>query len=303
MDRRERNTALMNFAAAHGGIVTPDLLRELGLDQNAILGRVRRHGWISMGRGCYQLFPPRDYRDVLTVAVTVLERAVISHESAAEVHEFSRVPSGRAVVTVHSRTTHDFGDLEVHRAHDLDPDHITYLSELPVTTVERTVVDLAASRSPAHVGAIVDDLFARGRLDIEELGRVANAVARRGKPGTVTMREVLEARVGSAHPQSELERRARELLVSAGLPLPVAEYPIPWAERRRFDDAYPEQRLAIEWDSRRYHGQLAAFEADRERDRSARLHGWTVIRFTWADVHERPFQLVETVRQLLNLAS
>jgi very-short-patch-repair endonuclease len=59
--------------------------------------------------------------------------------------------------------------------------------------------------------------------------------------------------------------------------------------RRRFDDAYPDHRLAIEWDGRRkYHGQFAAFEADRLRDREALLNGWRVVRFTWNDVNNRP---------------
>jgi hypothetical protein len=104
-------------------------------------------------------------------------------------------------------------------------------------------------------------------------------------------------------PQSELERRARDLIASAGLPMPIHEYPIPWAPGRRFDDAYPDQRLAIEWDSRRYHGQLEAFEADRLRDRTAALHGWRVIRFTWQDVEQRPAMVVESIRLLLELAS
>ena len=39
---------------------------------------------------------------------------------------------------------------------------------------------------------------------------------------------------------------------------------------------------------------------DRERDRRALLHGWRVVRFTWIDVTERPAEVVEIVRALLN---
>jgi hypothetical protein len=299
------NDEVRAFAAAHGGVVPAAELDRLGFTPNQIRSKVRRHGWVSLGRGAYRLFPARDHRDNMLAAVTVLERAVVSHESAAEIHGFSRVPKGKAIVTVHSRTTHKFRFDQVlaHRTHDLDPSHVTEVGVLPVTTVERTVVDLAATRHPKHIGAIVDDLVSRGILDFPLLTRVAESVARKGKPGTVTMRTVIEERGGAMRAQSELERRARALVKSSGLPQPIPEFSIPWAPERRFDDAYPEAKLAIEWDSRRYHGQLEAFEADRRRDRAAAIHGWSVVRFTWEDIERRPREVVDSIRLLLARAS
>lgn len=299
------NDEVREFAASHGGVVPALELDRLGFTPNQIRSKVRRHGWVSLGRGAYRLFPARDHRDSLLGAVTVLERAVVSHESAAEIHGFSRLPKGKAIVTVHSRTTHKFRFDEVlaHRTHDLDPAHVTVVGALPVTTVERTVVDLAAPRHPKHIGAIVDDLVSRGLLDFTALMQIAESVARKGKPGTVTMRTVIEERGGAMRAQSELERRARALIESSGLPQPLPEFAIPWAPERRFDDAYPEVKLAIEWDSRRYHGQLEAFEADRRRDRTAAIHGWTVVRFTWADLDQRPHEVLDSIRLLLARAS
>jgi very-short-patch-repair endonuclease len=83
------------------------------------------------------------------------------------------------------------------------------------------------------------------------------------------------------------------------LPEPRLEFSIPWDPERRFDAAYPAARLAIEWDSRRWHELSDAFSRDRERDRQSLLHGWRVLRFTWVDVTERPTEVVETVRSLL----
>jgi predicted transcriptional regulator of viral defense system len=300
-----KNDEVREFAASHGGVVPASELERLGITPNQIRSKVRRHGWVSLGRGAYRLFPARDHRDNLLAAVTVLERAVVSHESAAEIHGFSRLPKGKAIVTVHSRTTHKFRFDEVlaHRTHDLDPSHVTVVGALPVTTVERTVVDLAAPRHPKHIGAIVDDLVSRGLLDFSMLMQIAESVARKGKPGTVTMRTVIEERGGAMRAQSELERRARALIESAGLPQPIHEFAIPWAPERRFDDAYPHAKLAIEWDSRRYHGQLEAFEADRRRDRAAAIHGWRVVRFTWEDLEVRPREVIDSIRLLLARAS
>lgn len=167
--------------------MTTRFLKSIGFTRGMIDGRVRRHGWKSVGRGAYRVIPVRDHRDEVRSAVAALERAIVSHESAAEIHGIRRVPRGKAVVSVHSRTTHEFEAVEVHRTHDLDEWHITSADDLPVTTIERTVVDLAGSRSVGHVGAIVDDLVTRRRVDLQALASVAQSVARRGKPGTTTV--------------------------------------------------------------------------------------------------------------------
>jgi predicted transcriptional regulator of viral defense system len=299
MSSSEINRFVNEFAASHGGVVTSDALRQSGFTRNMIDGRVRRHGWVSVGRGAYRLFPARDHLDTLAAALAVLERAVVSHESAAELHGIRRVPWGTSVVTTHTRTTHDFAGVEIHRAHDLDDWHLTRVEGFPVTTVARTVVDLAMTRSVGHVGAIVDDLVSRKQLSLDDLEAVAQAVGRRGKPGTLTVRTVIERRIGVDRSESELERRARRLIAEAGLPMPRPEYPIPWAPHRRFDDAYPKIRLALEWDSVRYHGQLETFELDRQRDRDAVINGWRIVRFTWKDVTERPDRVIATIATLL----
>ncbi|MEX1004261.1 MAG: type IV toxin-antitoxin system AbiEi family antitoxin domain-containing protein [Acidimicrobiia bacterium] len=291
---------VVDLALAQGGVATRRQLLELGLTKRQIDYRVNAGDWTLVKRGVYQIAQPRDRRDLLRRVIAVWERSVLSHETAAELHDFPYVDRGRIVVSHHSRTTHDFPDVEVHRTHDLDEWHITRIEAMPVTTIARTVVDLSATRSARHVGAITDRLVSDGRLELVELAAVHGAVARRGKGGTQVLREVLEARFdGMLRDESELERRGRRVITDGGLPLPVSEFPIPWNPSRRFDEAYPDLKIAIEWDSRRYHGQLAAFESDRARDRDAALEGWRVLRFTWNDVHNHPHRVVETIRGLL----
>ncbi|MGH8949674.1 MAG: DUF559 domain-containing protein, partial [Acidimicrobiia bacterium] len=90
------------------------------------------------------------------------------------------------------------------------------------------------------------------------------------------------------------------VLARAGLPPPLPEHPIPWRPGRRFDDAYPQARVAIEWDSRAWHEQRAAMVEDRRRDREAAAQGWIVLRFTWDEVTTKPREIVETVRLSLH---
>ncbi|MEX2279760.1 MAG: type IV toxin-antitoxin system AbiEi family antitoxin domain-containing protein [Acidimicrobiia bacterium] len=288
-----------DLAVSQGGVITREQAVQLGFTPKQIKTRLRSGSWRLVKRSVYQLAKPRDRRDLMKTVLATWPGAVVSHESAADVHGFPFVKAKGITVSHHSRTTHDFPQVQVRRNHDLDDWHVTTVDGVRVTTVARTIVDLAADRSVRHIGAMLDRLVSDKMVDIFEVDAVLAATGRRGKPGTTTMREVLEARIGEDYSASELERRGRKIIRDAGLPMPIPEYPIPWTVGRRFDDAYPELKVAIEWDSMRYHGQRAAFEADRIRGRDATLNGWVILRFTWEDVHLRPHTIVEALRTLL----
>lgn len=289
----------IDLAVTQGGVVTRPQAIALGFTPKQIRTRLHSGTWRLVKKGVYQLAKPRDRRDLMKTVLATWPGAVLSHESAAVLHRFPFVDSKKITVSHHSRTTHDFPQVLVRRNHDLDDWHVTTVDGIRVTTVARTIVDLAADRSVRHIGAILDRLVSDNRVDIFEVDAVMAATGRRGKPGTTTMREVLDARIGEDHSASELERRGRKIIENAGLPMPIPEYPIPWTVGRRFDDAYPDRKIAIEWDSMRFHGQKAAFEADRIRGRDATLNGWVILRFTWEDIHLRPHVIVEALQSLL----
>ncbi len=126
--------------------------------------------------------------------------------------------------------------------------------------------------------------------------------ARRGKPGVGALRAELENWIGPTRNESVLERAGNRLLTSAGIEGWESEHTIPWSRDKRFDVAFPKNQVAIEWDSRRWHAQGQAFEADRERDVAAQANGWRILRFTWSDVHDRPGYVIDTIRAVLALA-
>lgn len=291
-----------DLALRNGGVVTRQELLDLGFTEGMIEWRLRRKQWEVVTRGTYRLAEPSDRRDLARSVLATWPGAVLSHESAAAIHGFPYVKETLLTVSHHSRTTHAFPGVVVRRTHDLDSWHVTEVDGVRVTTIARTVVDLAADRPASLIGRLVDDLVSATRLELVEIEAVVNSVARRGKPGMRTMHKVLDVRVGPDRDASVLERRGREVIRRAGLPLPVPEYPIPWTTGRRFDDAYPELRLAIEWDSKRFHGQRAAFEADRARNRDAAIHGWHILRFTWEDVVSHPDRIIDSLRRFLAAA-
>lgn len=299
---RDVDRRVAEIANRQGGAITRIQLTGLGVTRGQIQHRVRRGRWDPIRKLGYRILPAESHEDHLLSAIALLPNAVVSHHSAASLHGFPALRKTEPHVSVHSRTTHHFPGVEVHRCHDLADSHVTTVAGLPVTSVERTIVDLAAKLSVKHLAFIVTRLLDQGALVADRLEIVAGSVARKGKPGTRNMRTVLET-IEVTGPVSPLEKRGRALLSSHGLAPDRSEFPLPWAPHRRFDDAYPMQKLAIEWDSFRYHGERDAFESDRRRDREAIEHGWRILRFTWRDVNERPDGVVSSVRAAIDLAS
>jgi very-short-patch-repair endonuclease len=65
------------------------------------------------------------------------------------------------------------------------------------------------------------------------------------------------------------------------------------------DAAFVQQRIAIEIDGYGPHSSREAFQGDRTKSNLLIAAGWTVLRFTWSDLVDRPSYVVATIRQLL----
>ncbi len=294
--------AITEIAARQGGAIRYEQIREHGFSKGQIEQRVRDGRWEPLGRFGYQIIDMPGAMNLVRAAVATLPNAVASHDTAAELHDLPKLRRGVASVLVHSRTTHEFPGVDVHRCHDLLHDHIVEIDGIPATTVPRTIVDLSRFLTIRHLSAVLGSAIAEKRVVLSDIQKVVDQVARRGKPGIRKIRWILEEREVGPRSGTPLERIGAEVLRRGGLAEPRFEYPIPWSPDRRFDAAYPIARLAIEWDSRRWHELAEAFASDRERDRQALLHGWRVVRFTWFDVTRTPDEVVSTVRRLLEQA-
>ena len=104
-------------------------------------------------------------------------------------------------------------------------------------------------------------------------------------------------------PDSVLEQRLLALIKESGLPEPTTQFRPAWLAptNGRVDFAYPDQRLIIEGDSRKWHLLMKSFEIDRQRDNQAQLAGWRIFRFSWNDITERPDYVASAVRIALSL--
>lgn len=261
--------------------------------------------WLATpAEGVYRLRDfPEAYRTHLFIAILATDGPVhCSHEAAAALHGLASFREGPVVMTVR----HGAGRLRpVARVHQLDdvlPEHVTTRNGLPVTTVARTLVDLAAVCRRGRVEHALEAALGDRLVEIGEVAVCFDAICRRGKPGMRLMRGLLAERLpGYVPPASELERLLLRVLRDGGLPRPQLQYPFPGRlpGEARVDAAYADARLVIEADSRRWHTRKRDFAVDRQRDNETTLAGWRVLRFTWADLTKRPEWVAQVVQAAL----
>jgi hypothetical protein len=290
---------VLDLAAQQGGYVRREQLITQGLSPSAIDRRVNEGVITLVTPGVYQVIPSSDHIDLLRGAVLALPDAVVSHQSAAYVLRFPKLPALVPTVVVPSHTTHRFPGVTVRRCDDLVESDIVQVEGMTVTNVTRTFFDLGRLLKFSDFDEIGEALVIAERMELDRFEQVTRRLARRGKPGSRSAHDFLEIRAGKDRRATVLERKGRAIMSSAGLPAPTPQHPIPWSPGRRFDDAYPHAKVAIEWDSRAWHEQRQAMAADRRRDREAAAHGWVVLRFTWEEVTKKPLEIVGTVKTLL----
>jgi very-short-patch-repair endonuclease len=182
--------------------------------------------------------------------------------------------------------------IKTHRSRNMDPRDATTFRGIPITTLARTLVDLAAVLDPDDLARAFHEAEVRHGTTP---GQVEAVLERRPKSrGAAKLRAVL--RGDTPVTLSKLEKRFLVLLREAGLPAPRTNRP---AGGYRVDCRWPAHKLTVELDSYRYHHSRHAWEQDRLREREARARGDEFRRYTWADVHEHPKQMLTELRGLL----
>lgn len=289
-------------AQQHGVVSRPQLLA-MGVTERMIIGKLQGGLWSTLTRGIYLVSEEATWKSKLAAAALKLPGGVVSHQSAASLHNISPMGRHLVVVTVRCRTTHEFPGAIVHQSTDLRSDAIETLDGLPVTTVSRTIVDLAALLGSRSLQRLVEDCLVTRRVSLENLTLSLAQLRRRGKPGVEKLGRVLDALGAEPIPESKLEQELLALLDEAGLPIPTLQMPTPWHQARtgRVDLSYPATNLIIEADGRRWHSRDLDFEEDRRRDNLATLAGWRVLRFTWQQVQSGRAQVAASVAEALGL--
>jgi hypothetical protein len=178
------------------------------------------------------------------------------------------------------------------RTRHLEVEDVAVCRGIPITSVARTLVDLAAELPENALARACHEAGVRYGLTPNAVRSVLER--RPTTPGARKLRRVIE---GDVHVTlSALEARFLKLLGREGLALPVTNRP---AGGRRVDCRWPEHQLTVELDSYRYHNSRYSWEQDRRREREARARGDEFRRYTYGDVFEHPAAMLRELQTLL----
>jgi hypothetical protein len=266
-----------------------------GVTSRAIRHRVARQRLHVVYRGVYahgRRALTIDGRRIAAVFAAG-EGAALSHRAAAALWELRPSPALEVTSAADRRGQ---ADITVHHL-PLPLDEVTAMRGIPVTTVPRTLFDLAAVLPRSQVERAINEAEMRPLTDPLSL---ADLVRRHcGRKGIATIKAIL--RDGAAFTRSELEARFLSFVQRTGLPRPEVNAALfvagGWIE---CDCLWRDRGLIVELDGRSAHDTARAFEGDRARDRVLIARGWRVVRITWRHLHREPEALAYDLRTLLS---
>jgi hypothetical protein len=281
-------------------VVARRQLLDAELTAEMLRTRLANRRLIPLHRGVYAVGHRSLTRDGhwLAAVLAAGPGAVLSHREAAALHELR--PSSRTSIDVTVAARRSVVGIRVHRVEALHADDVTTVAGIPVTTVARTLVDLAGVVSATALRKALDEAERSRRLDVHAIEAVLARTSHRRGPGHAAMRAALAdlTTTRTTITRSPLEDHFLPLLDAHGLPRPLTNHTIHGIE---VDAYWPgrHHRLIVELDGWNAHHTTHAFQADRERSNDLTLAGYTVLRFTHADVVHQPQRTAALIARAL----
>ena len=207
----------LELARRQHGVVSRRQLLELGVGPDAIDFRLQRGRLQPLHRAVYAAGHDALTREGRWMAAVLASGggAVLSHRSAAALSGIATLAGIDVTVPKQRRPA---AGIELHVT-PLPPDEITQGHGIPVTTISRTLFDLATVLRPRQLERAMNEAASRRLLDSLSLADLLSRYPRR--PGTPAVRALLAAReVGATVTRSELEVSFLEFIGERGLPRP-----------------------------------------------------------------------------------
>jgi very-short-patch-repair endonuclease len=295
------------IASRQHGLFTLAQAEAAGLTPHQRKSRLLTGRWTAPFRGVYRIAGvPESWRaTVLAACWAAHGLAVASHRSAAVLWD---LPGGRrdqVEITCHRWKRGKARGLVVHETLLLTSEDIRTVDGIPTASIEQTLLGLAAVCAPILETA-VDRALHKKLTTIPDLEQFVNQKGKQGRNGVGVLRALvrdLDPLAGV--PESAMETKLKQLLRRHGLPSPEFQYEI-WHNGRfvaRVDAAYPEHRIAIEYDSYEHH--IGKEAIDRDTERRARLSriDWETITFTAAAIRNNGGEQLEALRNRLGFGA
>jgi predicted transcriptional regulator of viral defense system len=275
------------ISAQQAGAISRQQLLSAGVSDKTIARRLKRGHWQQLYRGVYATFtgpPPRETR-LWAAVLSAGPGAVLSYQTAAELHGLIDAPAETIYVTVPSsrrvRATGLVVRISARVSRARQP-----CREPPRTSIEETVLDLIqVARAFDDVCGWVTRACSRG-LTKEERLRAAMA-ARKKMRWRAELDDILAAAGDGIH--SVLEYRyLRDVERAHGLPRSKHQVRVVIDGKSAYRDAYYEEyQVAVELDGRMSHPDEERWR-DNQRDVKAGVRGVVTYRYGWREVAGNP---------------
>jgi hypothetical protein len=230
--------------------------------------------------------------------------AVVSHGSAAALHGLWDYWPRFIDVTVPVEAGRKIDGIRCRRCRYPQPEEIEVRNGLALTTLARTLVDLAGIIDLTALRKAVGRAAIRRKLDLQAVDlAIYNAKGRRGlKALELTL---VPYRTKDGKPldvRSDFETLILPELLDRGLPRPGCNVPI-HVEEQRFvaDFLWEGARMIVETDGRETHETPPAFQDDRRRDQFLAAAGYRVLRVTWEQIHGERAAVLERIERAVSL--
>ena len=281
------------IASRAWGVVTFDELLSAGVSATEIKRRVGKGLLIRVHRGVYRVgHTAQSTESTYTAAVKACGTgAVLSGRAAAYllgILKCHRPPPPEVLCL----TERKVAGVRTRRSRGIDPRHVTRCRGIPVTTVPRTLVDLASLLADADLARACHEAGVRHGTTP---GHVKSVLERRPNVrGAAKLRRIMTGETKVA--LSRLEEGFLDALREANLPLPITNKP---AGSRRVDCRWPRHKVTVELDGYAFHNSRHSWEESLKREREAHGRGDAYRRYGWGDVFEDRRDMLRELDELL----
>lgn len=295
----QRNRRAWELAGRQHGIVSRRQLLALGFSKSAIDHRVGRGRLHVVAHGVYAIGWPEltGKRRWMAAVLTCSEKAVLSHRSAAAFWGIGEENTGAIDISVRRRCELRRPGLRIRGRPSLRVEDIVVRDGIPVTSIVRTLVDLAAELPLLKVERSVNEADKLDLIDPDGLRSALDDYA--GEPGVKALRKLLDKRTFRLS-DSDLEIVFRPIAMEAGLPPPLTKQVVNGFE---VDFFWPDLSLVVETDGLRYHRTPSTQARDARRDRAHALAGMTPLRFTHHEIKHESSRVRSELRRIAKILS
>lgn len=296
---QERWQKLMALASEQLNLVSLRQITAAGFSENVVTPRLRDQEWFKIHRGWFRIGGGPMSQDQRQLATQLIAgpSAVISHMTAARRHGLDVPRTVLIDITVpHGCRGVRWNDSRLYRTRDLKPDEVVNFGPIRVTSVTRTVIDLASVLKGQWLSSLVYSALRRGE---EVANRLYLALLSQGpgRKGSRRVRALLERQTGEfGIPRSVAESFFKELADKTGVQ-PLAQYKL--GPKQTVDFSFPAHKVVVEIDSWTHHASFLAYRTDRQRDVNTIREGWIPLRFTWHDVTTDRARVVSQILAVL----